>query len=121
LLPEIRGMSSPEWSLLNEIPIGITIHYIDAGIDTGPILRRYEFPEAARCESLNDLRNRLIAFGVEKLAEIVAGLDQGTISATPQSDLDRDNQFFVMHEWLQARSAERLRRNRLAVAETANG
>jgi folate-dependent phosphoribosylglycinamide formyltransferase PurN len=121
LLPEIRGMSSPEWSLLTEIPVGITIHYIDAGIDTGPILQRYEFPEAARCESLNDLRNRLIAFGVEKLAEVVAGLDQGAISAKPQSDLDRDNQFFVMHQWLQARSAERLTKNRLAVAEASNG
>jgi methionyl-tRNA formyltransferase len=94
---------------------------MDAGIDTGPILQRYEFPGAAQCESLNDLRNRLIGFGVEKLAEIVAGLDQGTISAKPQSDLDRDNQFFVMHEWLQARSAERLTKNRLAVAENSNG
>ena len=68
LLPEIRGMSSPEWSLLNQIPVGITIHYVDAGIDTGPILQRCEFPDAARCESLSDLRNRLIAFGVEKIA-----------------------------------------------------
>ena len=88
LLPEIRGMSSPEWSLLNHVPVGVTIHYMDAGIDTGPILQRYEFPDAARCESLSDLRNRLIAFGIEKAAEVVAGLDRGTISATPQSDRD---------------------------------
>ncbi len=122
LLPEIRGMSSPEWSLLKNVPIGITIHYIDAGIDTGPVLQRYEFPGLDRCESLSDLRNRLIAFGVEKVGDVVAGLDRGTISATPQSDLDRDNQFFVMHEWLQARAAERLARNRLpAVAGTVHG
>lgn len=122
LVPEIRGMSSPEWSLLNDVPVGVTIHYIDAGIDTGPILQRYEFPEAARCQSLSDLRNRLIAFGVEKLAEVIAGLDRCTVSATPQSDLDKDHQFFVMHEWLQARAAERLTKNRLpVVAETANG
>jgi hypothetical protein len=36
LLPEVRGMSTPEWSLLNNVPVGITIHYVDAGIDTGP-------------------------------------------------------------------------------------
>jgi folate-dependent phosphoribosylglycinamide formyltransferase PurN len=110
-LPEIRGMSSPEWSLLNRIPVGITIHYMDAGIDTGPILRRCEFPDVGQCNSLSDLRNRLIAFGVEKVAEGIAGLDQGTISATPQPDLDKDNQFFVMHEWLQARAADRLTRS----------
>jgi methionyl-tRNA formyltransferase len=122
LLPEIRGMSSPEWSLLKHVPVGITIHYMDAGIDTGPILQRNKFPDAAQCESLGDLRNRLIAFGVEKTAEVVCHLQSGTISATPQSDLDRDsdkdkdNQFFVMHESLQQRAAKRLAANRHATA-----
>lgn len=113
LLPEVRGMSSPEWSLLTHVPVGVTIHYVDAGIDTGPILQRCEYPDAARCESLSDLRNRLIAFGVEKMADVVAGLDRGTVCATPQSNLDEDRQFFVMHEWLQARAAERLTKSRL--------
>jgi folate-dependent phosphoribosylglycinamide formyltransferase PurN len=122
LLPEVRGMSSPEWSLLNHVPVGVTIHYVDAGIDTGPFLQRCEFPGVARCESLSDLRNRLIAFGLEKAAEVIAGLDQGTISATTQSDRDGDRQFFVMHEWLQARAADRLTKSRLAaVAGTVNG
>ena len=122
LLPEVRGMSSPEWSLLKRVPVGVTIHYVEAGIDTGPVLQRREFPDAARCESLSDLRNRLIAFGVEKVAEVVAGLDRGTISATPQSDLDEDHQFFVMHEWLQTRAAERLDQSRkAAVARMVNG
>jgi folate-dependent phosphoribosylglycinamide formyltransferase PurN len=122
LLPEARGMSSPEWSLLNRVPVGVTIHYVDAGIDTGPLLQRCEFPDVARCASLSDLRNRLIAFGLEKVAEVIAGLDQGTISATAQSHRDEDRQFFVMHEWLQARAAECLTKSRPpAVAGTANG
>jgi methionyl-tRNA formyltransferase len=122
MLPEVRGMSSPEWSLLNHVPVGVTVHYVDAGIDTGPILQRCEFPDATQCESLSDLRNRLIAFGVEKVAEVVAGLDRGTISATPQSDLDVDRQFFVMHEWLQARAGARYAQSRpAAVAGTVNG
>lgn len=125
LLPQVRGMSSPEWSLLKHVPVGIAIHYMDAGIDTGPILHRYEFPSAAQCGSLSDLRNRLIAFGIEKAAEVVAALDRGTISAKPQSNLDsdpdKDNQFFVMHEWLQARAAERLTNRHPAAVGTANG
>ena len=112
LLPEIRGMNSPEWSLLKNVPVGITVHYIDAGIDTGPILQRYEFPDTVARESLSDLRNRLIAFGVEKVGDVVAALDHGSISPIPQSDLNEDRQFFVMHEWLRARAAERLARSR---------
>jgi methionyl-tRNA formyltransferase len=122
LLPEVRGMSSPEWSLLNHVPVGVTIHYVDAGIDTGPVLQRCEFPDAARCKSLSDLRNRLIGFGIEKAAEVVAGLDRGTIFATSQSHRDDDRQFFVMHEWLQTRAAELLTQShRAAMAGTVNG
>jgi folate-dependent phosphoribosylglycinamide formyltransferase PurN len=122
LLPEVRGMSTPEWSLLQGIPVGVTIHYIDAGIDTGPILQRQEFPDLAAAESLSDLRNRLIAFGVGKIGEVVAALDHGALSAAPQSDLHEDCQFFVMHEWLRARAGERLGKSPLvAVAGTRNG
>jgi hypothetical protein len=122
LLPEIRGMSTPEWSLVKNVPVGVTIHYVDAGIDTGPILLRCEYSDSTRHESLSDLRNRLIAFGVEKVAEVVAGLDRGTISATAQSHLDEDRQFFVMHEWLQAQASERLTQSRsAAIARAGNG
>jgi methionyl-tRNA formyltransferase len=121
LLPEVRGMSGPEWSLLTNVPVGITIHYMDAGIDTGPILQKYELPDLAASESLTDLRNRLIAFGVEKTGHVVSALDRGAISATPQSDLQQDRQFFVMHEWLQARAAERLTKTPTAAAETVHG
>src|SRR5262249_54136223 len=58
LLPEIRGMSTPEWSLLCGIPLGITIHFMDTGIDTGPVLLRREFTDTEDCDSLSDLRNR---------------------------------------------------------------
>jgi folate-dependent phosphoribosylglycinamide formyltransferase PurN len=130
LLPEIRGMSSPEWSLLKGVPVGATIHYLDAGIDTGPILQRYEFTDAAGCDSLTDLRNRLIAFGVEKIGEVVASLDRGTITAIPQTghdtdtdnDKEKDNQFFAMHEWLRARATGRLTQTRIgAVGERVHG
>jgi folate-dependent phosphoribosylglycinamide formyltransferase PurN len=112
LLPEVRGMSTPEWSLLNRVPVGITIHFMDAGVDTGPILRTYEYPNPERCKSLVDLRQRLVAFGVEKIGEVVSVIDRGAVAATPQTALgatrEKDNQFFVMHERLEALAAERL-------------
>ena len=104
LLPEIRGMSSPEWSLLSNVPVGVTIHSMDEGIDTGPILRRLEFPDAKQCRSRAELRNRLIAFGVEQIGNVISDLDRGLLAPTPQPDQDVDTQCFVMHEWLQARA-----------------
>jgi hypothetical protein len=138
LLPQIRGMSSPEWSLLTNVPVGVTLHFMDAGIDTGPILRKYEFPHAHQPESLleslpeslpgslNDLRDQLVAFGVRKLAEVVAALDHGTLSATPQSALNADTQFFVMHDRLRAHAAQRFAQrrresSRYALAEIHHG
>jgi folate-dependent phosphoribosylglycinamide formyltransferase PurN len=112
LLPEIRGMSSPEWSLLSGVPLGITIHFMDNGVDTGPVLLRREFL-ADSCDSLAELRNKMIAEGIELIAEAVAGLDRGTISAAPQADREKDHQFFVMHERLKAMATRRLKKVRL--------
>jgi methionyl-tRNA formyltransferase len=109
LLPEIRGMSAPEWSLLKHVPVGVTIHYIDAGIDTGPNLHRYELPDEDRCNSLSDLRDRLAAFGVEKIVEVISTLARGDfIPAKPQAELNVDHQHFVMHEWLRAKAAQKI-------------
>lgn len=108
LLPEIRGMSTVEWSLLKAVPAGITIHYMDSGIDTGPILARCEFAGTEECGSLEDLRKRLIAFGVRQLLEVLRNLEHGSISPEPQSQLDQDNQFFVTHERLKSLASDRL-------------
>jgi methionyl-tRNA formyltransferase len=112
LLPEIRGMSSPEWSLLCGVPLGITIHFMDSGVDTGPMLLRREFAGAEGCDSLADLRNKMIAEGIELIAEAVAGLDRGTISAVPQTDREKDCQFFVMHERLKAVATRQMKEGR---------
>ena len=42
LLPYNRGADPNAWSILEETPKGCTIHIIDSGIDTGPILFQKE-------------------------------------------------------------------------------
>src|SRR6202140_2204107 len=122
LLPEIRGMSSPEWSLLCGVPLGITIHRMDSGIDTGPIVLRRKFVAAYECASLVDLRNRMIAEGIELIGEAVKGLDLGSVTAAPQAKLENDSAFFVMHDRLKALAARSLLKSRLnPVAETCDG
>lgn len=40
LLPHCRGLHPTLWSLATQAPPGVTLHFIDATIDTGPIIRQ---------------------------------------------------------------------------------
>jgi methionyl-tRNA formyltransferase len=42
LLPYNRGAYTNVWSIIDETPAGVTIHYIDHGIDTGDIIAQQE-------------------------------------------------------------------------------
>jgi len=44
LLPWIRGTNAIIASILNNVAVGVTLHYIDKGIDTGPVIERYLQP-----------------------------------------------------------------------------
>ena len=37
-LPAYRGSACPEWAILENTPVVLTAHRIDAGLDTGPVL-----------------------------------------------------------------------------------
>ena len=41
LLPQNRGVDALKWSVINNWPIGVTLHIIDANIDRGTILTRW--------------------------------------------------------------------------------
>lgn len=44
-LPSYRGCNILNWALINgEKSFGITVHFIDEGIDTGPIILQQDFP-----------------------------------------------------------------------------
>lgn len=47
LLPAFRGLFPVFWALQTDSPVGVTIHKVDAGIDTGEILyqKKYYLPE----------------------------------------------------------------------------
>lgn len=86
-LPEVRGMNACEWSLLLGFAPMVTIHLIDRGIDTGPILARIPVPTAPG-DTLDVLREKCIVAGIRPLAEFAVAppsvlAASGTASAGP--------------------------------------
>jgi len=65
-MPDIRGMSAMEWSLLLNQPTGVTIHFIDSGIDTGKIVSWNEL-KPNKNDSINSLRQRIVEHGCNML------------------------------------------------------
>lgn len=83
LLPWNRGADPNLWSFLEDTPKGVTIHYIDFGIDTGDIIvqKRVSYlPD----DTLRTSYNRL-ALEVENLfMQHWSDIRTGNIIATPQ-------------------------------------
>lgn len=71
LLPWVRGNSPLANSLLRGVPLGGTAFRVDAGIDTGPILRRRLLP-VREGESVEGLRDAIHRLWVEMTADLVA-------------------------------------------------
>ncbi len=86
LLPVGRGPEPVFWTLRRgERRTGATVHLMDAGFDTGPIVARAEVavPEGVRAP---ELEARLMALGGRLVVEALAGLAVGTTVPTPQED-----------------------------------
>jgi len=74
-LPEIRGMNACEWSILLGYEPAVTIHFIDEGIDTGPLVKQYTIPVTAK-DTIETLREKCTVTGVEGMLECITALDQ---------------------------------------------
>jgi methionyl-tRNA formyltransferase len=84
LLPQLRGSSSVAWALHKDLPVGSTVHYVDAGIDTGPILLRREL-SVHRDESYEQIVRRVLTLSGHLMAEALEGLAVGALQAKPQN------------------------------------
>jgi methionyl-tRNA formyltransferase len=71
LLPKYRGLHALAWAILNgEENIGLSIHLVDDGIDSGPILHQKEFGNDDRT-SLTEMTQRLNSYIEENLSDVI--------------------------------------------------
>ena len=99
LLPHYRGMDVIEWAIMeagDDSPqTGLTLHYMDRGVDTGPILKTHSLDLIAG-ETIDDFRIRVEPEMVELVMNGIREIRDGRLKAKPQKKSD-GKQYFVMH------------------------
>jgi methionyl-tRNA formyltransferase len=84
MLPAYRGANPTEWAVINgERSTGVTIHMIDAGIDTGPIVAQRPVPIQFE-DTWLDVRRRVQAATEVLLAEAIPAILAGKAKAAVQ-------------------------------------
>ena len=106
-LPFFRGMNCLEWSLFYNVKPEVTVHLIDSGIDTGPILKRFPW-EVSAGDTIFLLRGKSVVKGVVSLLEVVSDFEHFNKNRQKQ-EIGQGVQFYTMHPFLKEKINERLR------------
>ena len=85
LLPKYRGAAPVQWALINgEKTTGVTLFWLDKGMDTGPVFLRRELP-VLESDDAASLFARLSVLGTELLGEGLQKISAGELAREPQS------------------------------------
>jgi folate-dependent phosphoribosylglycinamide formyltransferase PurN len=86
LSPFYRGAGTNFWPLVNREPeyCGATIHFLDAGVDTGPVIVHVR-PDIRRKDGPHDIGNRTIVAAAAALADAAVALGAGGVRGVQQT------------------------------------
>jgi len=86
LLPAWRGAGPIQWAILEgDTRSGVTTMWMEEGLDTGPVLQVAELPIMAH-DTSSSLGAKLAQLGADLLIETLIALQEGKLTARPQSD-----------------------------------
>lgn len=87
-LPFYRGRNILNWALINdEKEFGITVHYVDEGIDTGDIILQKTYPITDE-DDYSTLLNTAYTGCADVLYDAVKAIQSGTVQITRQDTID---------------------------------
>lgn len=86
LLPKYRGAAPIQWSILDgETETGVTIMYMEKGLDTGDMISKVVVPIDAT-DTGDSLHDKLAEAGAKLLVETLPAIEQGNIQPEKQDD-----------------------------------
>jgi methionyl-tRNA formyltransferase len=87
LLPKYRGAAPIQWSILDgESETGVTIMYMNEGLDTGDIIAQTVVPIDPE-ETGGSLHDKLAMAGAEALVSAIPGILDGSLEPVPQGEM----------------------------------
>jgi folate-dependent phosphoribosylglycinamide formyltransferase PurN len=88
ITPLYRGVHGGYWALVEGRPdlVGTTVHLVDEGLDTGPVLARPTFA-VTEADSFATYPHLHVAHGLPALLDAVAGALRGELAPLPPLDL----------------------------------
>lgn len=99
LLPRYRGGSAINWAIINgEKETGVTVHYIDAGIDTGDIIIQERVPIYPEDTVASLYFERLYPIGVRMIAETVRMIGEGKAPRIKQDNSQSSYQAVIQEK-----------------------
>lgn len=102
MLPAFRGVATSYWPIVTGcLKAGVSLHEIDSGVDTGPLIAQKSFPIGPNWTSW-DLHKALLFHGELLLFEHFDALVSGSYQGTPQPEggsyFDRKSKDFSSRE-----------------------
>jgi methionyl-tRNA formyltransferase len=105
-VPDYRGGPPVFWELLDgRETVGFTIHLIDAGIDTGPVLAEGEVPIERRGSLAETLAATIPQLHEASLDALEQVLDAGDLAGRPQPRGGRHRTTPTLRDYLRVRRA----------------
>lgn len=86
LLPKYRGAAPIQWSIINgEEKTGVTIMYMEKGLDTGDMILKREIP-INKEDTYGSVHDKMSLVGAEAVIEAIEMIEKGNVNAQKQDD-----------------------------------
>lgn len=79
ILPYYRGCSCVEWSILNNHPVGVTVHLMDHAIDEGNIIEK-RVVDVTKCKTYQEIRTEVYKSSFELISIVSKKICENEIS-----------------------------------------
>jgi methionyl-tRNA formyltransferase len=100
ILPAYRGRNVMEWALLEGGAVGITVFFIDSGIDTGKRIILREEVDISHCRSLQEAKQHLFNLDAVYLRRALDLLRSGNVEYK-LNDTEQGRRYYVMSRLFQ--------------------
>ncbi len=98
ILPHLRGPAPIHWSVINgETETGVTIMYMDKGMDTGDMIKVAKMP-IDEDSTTGEVYNEMCVLGAKTLIEVLEDLENGVVNRTKQDDCKATYAKFIEKE-----------------------